>query len=55
MKTLVRTDNEGNHRYQRVKDSTARDRRAIQTKIKNGWSYCPKSEWKSSVRDRGVK
>jgi hypothetical protein len=42
MKTLKK---EGN--YIRVTDKEADER------LKYGWSFCPKSEWKTNVRDFG--
>ena len=40
MKTIVR-----NGSYQRVHDTDA------DMKVKTGWKFCPKSEWKANVRD----
>ena len=53
MVTIVRTDLEGGRKYLRVKDSTRRDRSSLEEKIKNGWKYCSKGEWKRNVRDIG--
>lgn len=40
MKTIVK-----NGVYQRL------DNAESEVKVKSGWKYCPKSEWKSNVRD----
>ena len=49
MKTLKRqTKNEVE--YKRVQDDEADRLVSIQS---NGWSFCPKSEWKENVRDFG--
>ena len=40
MKTIVRDGN-----YQRVQDADA------DMRVKTGWKFCPKSEWKTNVRD----
>jgi hypothetical protein len=40
MKTIIK-----NGKYDRVNDLEA------VTRIKTGWSFCPKSEWKKNVRD----
>lgn len=40
MKTIVRDG-----KYQRVHDVDA------DMKVKTGWKFCPKSEWKTNVRD----
>lgn len=48
MKTIKRMDliDSNLWHYERVKDNVA------EIKIKNeGWSYCPKGEWKTNVRD----
>lgn len=42
MKTIVKDGS-----YVRINDAEADQR------VKQGWSYCPKSEWKSNVRDAG--
>jgi hypothetical protein len=42
MKTIVK-----NGEYQRLNDSDA------DMKVKTGWKFCPKSEWKTNVRDTG--
>jgi glutathione synthase/RimK-type ligase-like ATP-grasp enzyme len=42
MKTI-----EKNGQYQRLNDSDA------DMKVKTGWKFCPKSEWKTNVRDTG--
>ena len=44
MKTLKK---EGN--YVRVSDKEADE------KVKYGWAFCPKNEWKTNVRDFGRK
>jgi len=44
MKTLKK---EGN--YVRVSDIEADE------KVKSGWAFCPKNEWKTKVRDVGRK
>ena len=44
MKTLKKDGN-----YVRVSDDEA------DQKIKFGWQFCPKSEWKNNVRDFGRK
>ena len=54
VKTLRRTDRDGMLRYIRASDSTARDRAAIQEKVKDGWAFCPKGEWKKLNRKRVV-
>ena len=46
MKTIKRKNPKTNEiEIRRVDDQTA------ELQIKQGWSYCPKSEWKSEVRD----
>lgn len=40
MKTVTK-----NNRWERVDDVEAKLR------VKAGWKYCPKSEWKENVRD----
>lgn len=45
MKTLKK-DGE----YLRVGDSTSVEKSRLNGLIKSGWSYCPKSEWKTEVR-----
>ena len=52
MKTLVRVDREGTDQYQRVADRTPRDQAMIRDKIKSGWKYCRKGDWKRDVMDR---
>lgn len=42
MKTIVKDG-----KYVRINDVEAEQR------VKAGWKYCPKSEWKSNVRDLG--
>ena len=42
MKTIVK-----NGEYMRLENSDAESR------VKAGWKYCPKTEWKSNVRDFG--
>jgi len=42
MKTLKKADT-----YVRVSDKEADE------KVKYGWSFCPKNEWKTNVRDFG--
>lgn len=54
MLTLKRTDSEGNNKYIRVSDTTPRECAAVQDKVKNGWRYCSKGEWKINVRDKEV-
>jgi hypothetical protein len=44
MKTLKKDGN-----YVRVSDEEAGD------KVKYGWAFCPKHEWKTNVRDFGKK
>jgi len=44
MKTLKKDGN-----YVRVSDTEADE------KVKYGWTFCPKSEWKTNVRDFGRK
>ena len=46
MKTIKRKNPKTNEiEIRRVDDQTA------ELQIKQGWSYCPKSEWKTGVRD----
>ena len=46
MKTLKKKNPKTNEiEFRRVDDRTA------ESQVKLGWSYCPKSEWKSEVRD----
>lgn len=40
MKTIIK-----NGKYDRVNNSDA------DIRVKAGWSFCPKSEWKKNVRD----
>lgn len=42
MKTIVKDGS-----YVRINDAEA------EMKVKSGWSYCPKSEWKKNDRDFG--
>ena len=42
MKTIVK-----NGKYQRISDLDA------DIKVKTGWKFCPKSEWKTNIRDIG--
>jgi len=51
MKTMKRENENGKSKYTRVPDSNARDRDAIREKLKDGWEFCPKGEWKRDVRD----
>lgn len=44
MKTLKKDGN-----YVRVSDTEADE------KVKYGWTFCPKNEWKTNVRDFGRK
>jgi hypothetical protein len=46
MKTLKRTNNNQTE-YKRVKDHES------DSLVKFGWSFCPKTEWKTQVRDFG--
>ena len=43
MKTITKNDS-----YERVTDEVA------DVRIKTGWKFCPKSEWKKNVRDSGT-
>jgi hypothetical protein len=47
MKTLKKSKTNQEMEYLRVNDGEA------EAYIKRGYSYCPKSEWKSNVRDFG--
>jgi hypothetical protein len=51
MKTLKRTNPKTNEiEFRRIDDDSVDQ--AIE---RQGWSYCPKSEWKSAVRDLNKK
>jgi hypothetical protein len=47
MKTLKRTNQKGEVEYKRIEDSLAENLTRV------GWTYCPKNEWKTNVRDFG--
>lgn len=42
MKTIAKDGS-----YQRLSNQDA------EQKVKSGWKYCPKSDWKTNVRDTG--
>jgi len=39
------------HKFQKRKDSTKADIKAIQELVNAGWSYCDRATWKREVRD----
>ena len=39
-------------KFQRVKDSTRADRKAVKKLVDSGWSYCDRATWKREVRDK---
>ena len=45
MKTLKKTINQEETKYMRVKDGD------VNGYVRQGYTYCPKSEWKKNVRD----
>ena len=51
MVTIKKDGAEG--QYLRVRNTTKQELASLQDKINNGWSYCPKWEWKNAIRDRG--
>jgi len=46
MKTIKRMDSDSVWHYERVTDDVA------ERKVREGWSYCSKQEWKKNVRDK---
>ena len=38
-------------KFQKRKEATADDRKAIKELVNAGWSYCDKATWKREVRD----
>ena len=40
-------------KFQKRKEATAEDRKAIKELVSAGWSYCDRSTWKRDVRDKG--
>ena len=43
------------HKFQKRKDSTKADIKAIQELVNAGWSYCDKQTWRRECRDKGKK
>ena len=39
-------------KFQKRKEATAADRKAIEELINAGWSYCDRTTWKREVRDK---
>ena len=42
-------------KFQKRKESTAEERKAIRELVNAGWSYCDRTTWKREVRDKGKK
>ena len=40
-------------KFQKRKEATADDRKAIRELVNAGWSYCDRATWKREVRDKG--
>ena len=40
-------------KFQKRKEATADDRKAIKELVNAGWAYCDKATWKREVRDKG--
>ena len=42
-------------KFQKRKETTVDDRKAIKELVGAGWSYCDKTTWKRECRDKGKK
>jgi hypothetical protein len=40
-------------KFQKRKEATVEDRKAIKELVGAGWSYCDKATWKRECRDKG--
>ena len=42
-------------KFQKRKETTVDDRKAIKELVNAGWAYCDKATWKRECRDKGKK